>query len=55
MMVEDVIITEYHCCCECKYQISVPGKVEEWESGCLHRHGKPNASGGLTSCEYWEE
>ena len=47
-------ITEYHCCCECKMSIDVPGqKPDSFETGCLDKRGKPNKHGGLCHCDYY--
>ena len=55
-MTEEVTITEYHLCSECKDMIEVPGKKEyEFEVGCLNPKGKPNPTGGLTDCELFRD
>lgn len=46
-------ITEYHCCCECKQHVDIPCH-EGYETGCLHPRGKPNKSGGLCRCNYFD-
>lgn len=51
-MIDDVSITEYHLCCECKYSIDEPDE-KGWKTGCLTR-GKPNPNGGPCECDYFE-
>lgn len=52
---DDISITELHLCSECKYSIDEPGeKPYSWKTGCLTK-GKPNPSGGLCKCDYYED
>ncbi len=51
---KEATITEYHCCCDCNKQIEVPAKEGGYESGCLDKRGKPNKSGGLCRCDYFD-
>ena len=51
---EDITITEYHLCSDCKDMIEVPAnKPYTFEVGCLNPQGKPNPSGGLTDCKLY--
>lgn len=51
---KEATITEFHCCCDCKKSIDIPGKEHDsFETGCLDKRGKPNRSGGLCRCGYF--
>ena len=49
-------IVEYHCCSDCKKQITIPtDDLKKWQCGCTDKRGKPNPAGGLSRCEYFQE
>ena len=48
------MITEYHCCSECKYTIETITN-KEISFDCTHPKGEPNPNGGLCRCEYFME
>jgi len=49
------MITEYHCCNDCKYTIEIINQGREISFGCSHPKGEPNIDGGLCRCDYFEE
>ena len=56
-MTENKRITEYHCCSDCIFQLSVPSNYDltKWELACRKKRPEVNRSGGLTDCPEFEE
>lgn len=57
MMSDDVSISEYHCCCDCKSKLSVPVNLDctRWELICRKKRKEINHNGGITNCPVFEE
>ena len=49
------MITEKHCCRDCKHNSVIPDIKNKWELICLKNHKELNKTGGLTDCTYFEE
>ena len=51
------MISEKHCCCDCKKHIPVPVNPEatRYELVCLMKRREVNPDGGLTDCTVFEE